>query len=59
MQGAAIIGTNHLNACVETVRNYWNRFTSAWAHEYEAIRKDIVSTVTNVRVQPLILDLKR
>jgi hypothetical protein len=48
LQAASIDGTNELDACVETVRNYWNRFTAGWKRKHEAIREDIVETVTNV-----------
>jgi predicted secreted Zn-dependent protease len=41
-------GTKNLAACVETVRNYWNRFTAGWKRKHELIRQDIVETITNV-----------
>jgi L-rhamnose mutarotase len=50
-QAATIDGTKGLEACVETVRNYWNRFTAGWKQKHETIQKDIAESVTNVSVK--------
>lgn len=52
----SIDGTKKLEACVETVRSYWNRFTAAWKRKYEAIPRDISESVTNVSVEPPYLE---
>jgi hypothetical protein len=54
-QAAAIDGTKGLEACVETVRNYWNRFTAGWKRKHEAIQKDIAESVTNVSMESTLL----
>ncbi|KAF2476153.1 uncharacterized protein BDR25DRAFT_350441 [Lindgomyces ingoldianus] len=58
MQAAGISGTMGMNACVETVHSYWNQFTSAWARKYGAIRKDIITTVTNHIYTKLRIELE-
>lgn len=40
LQAQSIDGTRNKNACVETVRHYWNMFTGAWKWKYEAIPSD-------------------
>jgi hypothetical protein len=58
-QAAAVDGTKGLQACVETVRNYWNRFTAGWKRKHKAIQKDIAESVTNVSVKPTLFRTRK
>ncbi|KAI1455456.1 hypothetical protein F4805DRAFT_435597 [Annulohypoxylon moriforme] len=57
MQAFAIKGTKSLNACVETVRNYWNTFIGAWKRGHKPIDNDTISTVTQFIYGPLTEEL--
>ncbi|KAF1953125.1 hypothetical protein CC80DRAFT_551828 [Byssothecium circinans] len=58
MMALAIDGTKGLNACVETVRNYCNRFTAGWKRIHEAIRQDLAESVTNYIYGELMEELR-
>ncbi|CAH0042288.1 unnamed protein product [Clonostachys rhizophaga] len=42
-----IKGTKNLEACVQTVRNYWNIFTGAWKMLHEPSSSGSIGTVTH------------
>ncbi|KAH8730286.1 hypothetical protein GQ44DRAFT_723721 [Phaeosphaeriaceae sp. PMI808] len=44
----SIDGTHRRNACVETVRNYWNTITGAWRRKYKTISSDLIESITNI-----------